>query len=51
MCIRESMAIANIDLENPPPSGDMILTLNGKNVSFMDVIHNGDVAVIKWADK
>lgn len=47
----ELMAIANIDLENPPPSGDMILTLNGKDVSFMDVIHNGDVAVIKWADK
>lgn len=47
----ELMAIANIDLDNPPPSGDMILTLNGKDVSFMDVIHDGDVAVIKWADK
>lgn len=47
----ELMAIANIDLDNPPPSGDMILTLNGKEVSFMDVIHDGDVAVIKWADK
>ncbi len=47
----ELMAIADIDLDNPPPSGDMILTLNGKDVSFMDIIHDGDVAVIKWADK
>ncbi len=47
----ELMAIANIDLDNPPPSGDMILTLNGKDVSFMDIINVGDIAVIKWADK
>lgn len=47
----ELMAIADINLDNPPPSGDMILTLNGNEVSFMDKIHDGDVAVIKWADK
>ncbi len=45
----ELMAIADIDLDNPPADGNMILTLNGKDVSFMDVIHDGDVAVIKWA--
>lgn len=47
----ELMAIADIDLDNPPPSGDMILTLNGKDVSFMDKINEGDIAVIRWADK
>lgn len=47
----ELMALADIDLENPPADGNMILTLNGKEVSFMDVIHNGDVAVIRWANK
>lgn len=47
----ELMAIADIDLDNPPPSGDMILTVNGKNVSFMDRITDGDIAVIRWADK
>ncbi len=45
----ELMALADIDLENPPAGANMILTLNGKDISFMDVIHNGDVAVIKWA--
>ncbi len=44
----ELMALADIDLENPPAGANMILTLNGKDISFMDVIHNGDVAVIKW---
>lgn len=47
----ELMAIADIDLDNPPPGANMILTLNGKDISFMDVIHNGDVAVIKWANQ
>ncbi len=47
----ELMAIADIDLDNPPADGNMILTLNGKDVSFMDVIHDGDVAVIKWANQ
>ncbi len=47
----ELMAIADIDLDNPPADGNMILTLNGKEVSFMDVIHDGDVAVIKWASQ
>ncbi|MDE6763532.1 MAG: pilus assembly protein PilM [Oscillospiraceae bacterium] len=47
----ELMALADIDLDNPPADGNMILTLNGKDVSFMDVIHNGDVAVIRWANK
>ncbi|MCM1328743.1 MAG: pilus assembly protein PilM [Ruminococcus sp.] len=47
----ELMAIADIDLDNPPPSGDMILKLNGREVSFMDLLNCGDVATIKWSDK
>jgi len=47
----ELMAIADIDLDNPPADGNMILTLNGNEVSFMDVINDGDVAVIKWASQ
>lgn len=47
----ELMSIADIDIDNPPPSGNMITTINGKNASFMDVINYGDTVVIKWADK
>lgn len=47
----ELMAIADIDLDNPPESGDMITTINGRNASFMDVINYGDNIVIRWADK
>lgn len=47
----ELMSIADIDLDNPPPSGDMITTVNGKNASFMDRINDGDIVVIRWADK
>ncbi|MCM1024519.1 MAG: pilus assembly protein PilM [Prevotella sp.] len=47
----ELMALADIDLENPPADGNMILTLNGKDVNFMDPLNNGDVAVIRWANK
>ena len=46
----ELMAIADIDLDSPPPSGDMILKLNGKDVSFMDIINSGDTATIRWSD-
>lgn len=46
----ELMAIADIDLDSPPPSGDMILTLNGRDVSFMDIINSGDTAIIRWSD-
>lgn len=46
----ELMAIADIDLDSPPPSGDMILKLNGKDVSFMDIINSGDTAIIRWSD-
>ncbi len=46
----ELMALADIDLDSPPKSGDMILTVNGKEASFMDVLHEGDSAVIKWAE-
>jgi hypothetical protein len=42
------MSLADIDLGNPPPSGNMILTLNGREAGFMDVLHEGDKAVIKW---
>jgi len=44
----ELMSLADIDLGNPPPSGNMILTLNGREAGFMDVLHQGDQAVIKW---
>lgn len=47
----ELMSIADIDLDNPPPSGDMITTINGKNASFMDKLSYGDSVVIRWADK
>ena len=46
----ELMAIADIDLDSPPPSGDMILKLNGRDVSFMDIIQSGDTAIIRWSD-
>ena len=44
----ELMALADIDISDPPPSGNMILTLNGQNASFMDLLHEGDSVVIKW---
>ena len=47
----ELMAIADIDLDNPSPSGDMIMTINGKEASFMDTINYGDNIIIRWADK
>ena len=47
----ELMALAEIDLDNPPKSGEMILTVNGREASFMDVLHNGDTAVVRWADQ
>lgn len=46
----ELMAIADIDLDNPPPSGDMITTVNGKKAGFMEKLKLGDTVVIKWAD-
>jgi cell division protein FtsA len=47
----ELMAIADIDLENPPSSGNIEITLNGRNASFIDTLKHGDKAVIKWAEK
>ncbi|MDR0991841.1 MAG: pilus assembly protein PilM [Ruminococcus sp.] len=47
----ELMAIADIDLENPPPSGNIEITLNGRNASFIDALNIGDKAVIRWAEK
>jgi cell division protein FtsA len=47
----ELMAVADIDIDNPPPSGDMITTVNGKNASFMDPLSYGDNVVIRWADR
>ncbi len=46
----ELMAIADIDLDNPSPSGNMITTINGRTASFMDEVKYGDNIVIKWAD-
>jgi cell division protein FtsA len=47
----ELMAIADIDLDNPPASGNIEITLNGINASFIDILKSGDKAVIKWAEK
>ncbi len=44
----ELMAMADIDISNPPPGGNMILTINGRNASFMDPLHEGDEIVIQW---
>lgn len=44
----ELMSIADVDFNNPPPKANMILTINGKNASFMDALHEGDNAVVKW---
>ncbi len=46
----ELMSIASIDLDNPPPSGNMITNINGKPSGFMDKFNFGDNVVIKWAD-
>ena len=47
----ELMALADIDISNPPESGRMILTLNGREASFMDPLRSGDRIVIKWDEK
>jgi cell division protein FtsA len=47
----ELMAIADIDLDNPPASGNIEITLNGRNASFIDILKSGDKAVIRWAEK
>ncbi|MBQ7782886.1 MAG: hypothetical protein IJ368_02860, partial [Oscillospiraceae bacterium] len=44
----ELMALADIDTKNPPPSCNMLLLLNGKDASFMDILHDGDKTVIRW---
>lgn len=44
----ELMALADIDISNPSPSGNMILTINGKNAGFMDLLHRDDDVVIRW---
>ena len=45
------MALADIDIDNPPPSGNMITTINGKTASFMDKLNYGDSVIIKWANE
>lgn len=44
----ELMALADLDTNNPPPGMNIVISLNGKDVSFMDPIKEGDVAVIRW---
>ena len=44
------MAIADIDINAAPPSGNMILTINGKEAGYMDEVHTGDTIVIRWDD-
>lgn len=43
----ELLNFTDIDPQNP--KGEIILTLNGKVASYVDMLSDGDVAVIKWA--
>ena len=43
----ELMSYANIDTKNPMGS-DVELTLNGREISFGEELHEGDKAVIRW---
>ena len=45
----ELMALVDIDTKNPPPGANMILTVNGRDASFMEPLKEGDEAVIRWA--
>ena len=47
----ELMALAEVDTAKAPPSGQMVLTLNGKEADFFDELVEGDRAVVRWADK
>ncbi len=47
----ELMALADIDMSLAPPSGNMILSINGRNASFQDELHEGDDIIIRWDDK
>lgn len=46
----ELMALADIDISNPPASGNMTLTINGKNAGFMDPLKIGDRVIIRWEE-
>ncbi len=46
----ELISLSGLDLENPPASGKMILTLNGKDAGFMSPLKTGDTAVIRWEE-
>lgn len=45
----ELMSYANIDTKNPMGTG-VELTLNGREISFGEELHEGDKAVIRWRD-
>ncbi|MDR0947686.1 MAG: rod shape-determining protein [Ruminococcus sp.] len=47
----ELMPLADVDFEKPPADADIVITLNGKDVSFIDKLHVNDTAVIKWQMK
>ena len=44
----ELMAIADIDTSSPPPGGNMLLKINGRDAAFMDPLSDGDEVVIRW---
>lgn len=44
----ELMALADLDTKNPPKGKNIVVTLNGKDASFMDKLKEGDVAVVAW---
>lgn len=44
----ELLALADIDLDHPSPSGEAVMELNGKPASLFDVISSGDRATAGW---
>ena len=44
----ELTALANLDTSRPQGTGNIILTLNGKQANYLDKVFDGDVAVIAW---
>lgn len=44
----EITAIANIDTSKPEGTGELLLTLNSKNASYMDILADGDKIFVGW---
>lgn len=44
----EVIAASEIDTKNPQGNGVIVLKLNDQNAGYMDIVNNGDTAVVKW---